>query len=180
MIDTHAHLYAEEFNEDRENMLIRAKNAGINRILLPNIDLSSIESMHLLEKESEGYCLSMMGLHPCSVKSNFHEVLTHLKSWLEARSYIAIGEIGIDLYWDKTTLTIQSEAFEEQLSWGHQYGIPVSIHSRDSTQEVIDILTSQKNMLSGGVMHCFSGTVDQMFSLMELGFLYRNRRIINI
>ncbi|MCO5278113.1 MAG: TatD family hydrolase [Saprospiraceae bacterium] len=170
MIDTHAHLYAEEFNEDREDMLIRAKNAGINRILLPNIDLSSIESMHLLEKESEGYCLSMMGLHPCSVKSNFHEVLTHLKSWLEARSYIAIGEIGIDLYWDKTTLTIQSEAFEEQLSWGHQYGIPVSIHSRDSTQEVIDILTAQKNMLSGGVMHCFSGTVDQMFTLMELGF----------
>lgn len=170
MIDTHAHLYAGEFDEDRNMMLERAKTAGIKTILLPNIDLSSIDAMHQLEQESEGYCISMMGLHPCSVKQDYKEILAQMKKWLEKRPYHAIGEIGIDLYWDKSTYPIQADAFEEQLAWSYQFQLPISIHSRESTREVLDILQSNKKTLAGGVMHCFSGTVDQMHELVELGF----------
>ena len=169
-IDTHAHLYADVFSEDRSEMLERAKDSGLERIFLPNIDLSSIDIMHDLEDTSYGFCLSMMGLHPCSVREDYAEVLEQLKNWFSRRSYAAVGEIGIDLYWDKTTLDMQVEAFKIQLGWAHDYNLPVSIHSRDSTREILDVLTDKKDQLTGGVMHCFTGTVDEAKEAVNLGF----------
>lgn len=109
MIDTHAHLYAAEFDADRPEMLQRAKDVGVRQIYLPNIDLASIDAMHRLEDSSNGFCISMMGLHPCSVREDFQDHLAQLKLWLDKRPYAAIGEIGIDLYWDKSTFDIKSK-----------------------------------------------------------------------
>ncbi len=188
MIDTHAHLYAAEFDADRSEMLQRAKDAGIRRIYLPNIDLASVDAMHRLEDNSDGFCFSMMGLHPCSVKENYRNVLDTLKQWLDQRPYAAIGEIGIDLYWDKTTYDIQVEAFEEQIGWGHEYNLPICIHSRESTREVLDLLRSNRKSLTGGVLHCFSGTVEEAQEAIALGFYlgfggsstYKNTNLIPV
>jgi len=169
-IDTHAHLYAGAFDEDRKEMLHRAKDAGVERIYLPNIDVSSVGVMHDLEDQSGGYCIPMMGLHPCSVREDYREVLAQLRPWLDKRPYAAIGEIGIDLYWDKSTFGYQVEAFEEQLRWADQYRLPVSIHSRDSTREVIDVLQANRPILTDGVMHCFTGTVEEAMEVIDLGF----------
>lgn len=169
-IDSHAHLYSEQFDEDRDEMLQRAKEAGIEKVFLPNVDLSSVDIMHKLEDSSNGFCVSMMGLHPCSVKEGYKEVLNELKTWLDKRSYAAIGEIGIDLFWDKTTLDIQLEAFKTQLQWAFEYQLPVSIHSRDSTREILDVLFANKKILTGGVMHCFTGTLEEAEEAVALGF----------
>jgi len=187
-IDTHAHLYSDQFDDDRNEMLQRTKNAGIEKVFLPNVDLSSVEGMHSLEDHSDGYCISMMGLHPCSVKEDYVEVLASLKSWFDKRSYAAVGEIGIDLYWDKTTFDIQVEAFKIQLGWANQYQLPVSIHSRDSTREILDVLHTQKGTLTGGVLHCFTGTVDEALEAIDLGFFlgfggsstYKNTTLIPV
>lgn len=187
-IDTHAHLYSTQFDEDRAEMLLRAKDAGIQKVFLPNIDIDSVGIMHDLEDNSEGFCISMMGLHPCSVKEDYVDVLAELKKWLDIRKYAAIGEIGIDLYWDKTTLNIQIEAFKTQLEWAHEYQLPVSIHSRDSTREIIDVLSQKREILTGGVMHCFTGSVEEANEAIELGFVlgfggsstYKNTTLIPI
>lgn len=187
-IDTHAHLYADVFSEDSSEMLARAKDVGLERIFLPNIDISSIGVMHDLEDSSDGFCVAMMGLHPCSVKDDYPEVLAELKTWFSKRTYAAVGEIGIDLYWDKTTLDIQIEAFKIQLGWAHEYELPVSIHSRDSTREILDVLSNNKNILTGGVMHCFTGTVDEAMEAVDLGFFlgfggsstYKNTSLIPV
>lgn len=187
-IDTHAHLYAAAFDEDRKEMLQRARDAGVERIYLPNIDVTSVGVMHDLEAQSEGYCIPMMGLHPCSVNEDYREALAQLRPWLDKRPYAAIGEIGIDLYWDKSTFAYQVEAFEEQLRWGNQYRLPVSIHSRDSTREVIDVMQANRRILTGGVMHCFTGTVEEAMEVIDLGFFlgfggsstYKNTTLIPV
>ncbi len=170
MIDTHAHLYAAEFDADRPEMLQRAKDVGVRQIYLPNIDLASIDAMHRLEDSSNGFCISMMGLHPCSVREDFRDHLAQLKLWLDKRSYAAIGEIGIDLYWDKSTFDIQVEAFVEQIKWGNEYNLPICIHSRESTREVLDVLYANRNVLTGGVLHCFSGSLEEAEEALDLGF----------
>lgn len=170
-IDTHAHLYSSQFDDDRAAVIARAKAAAIDKIFLPNIDSTSIEPMHLLEDSSEGYCTAMMGLHPCSVKADFEAELSIVRSWLEKRKYAAIGEIGIDLYWDKSTYEWQKVAFVRQMQWAHEFQLPIVIHSRDSTPQLIEIVSDNIQFFSGGIFHCFGGTKDEADAITEMGYL---------
>lgn len=169
MIDTHLHLYAEEFDEDRTEAIQRANEVGVTKFLLPNIDMDSVDGMHQLVEQYPNQFYPMMGLHPCSVKEDYKEVLDVLKKELEKGQYIAVGEIGIDLYWDKTTYTIQKEAFKIQCEWAMQRDLPIVIHSRESIDEIVDILRPLKGRIKG-VFHCFTGTGQQALDILELGF----------
>lgn len=170
LIDTHAHLYAKQFDEDRESMLERAKASGVERFYLPNIDSTSIEGMLELEAKHPDTCFPMMGLHPCSVKENYEEELAVVEQWLFKRPFCAVGEIGIDLYWDKTTLPQQIIAFRRQIGWAKQLDLPIIIHARDSTEEILEVLETEKSEKLRGIFHCFGGTVDQANRITNLGF----------
>lgn len=137
IIDTHSHIYSEEFDNDIDDVIGRAKAAGVNRVLLPNIDILSVERLHTISDKYAGYCIPMMGLHPSSVAADWQEQLNDMKNLFSQRQYIAVGEIGIDLYWDRTFATEQKLAFEEQLRWSIEYDLPVAIHSRDAIPECI-------------------------------------------
>lgn len=170
-IDTHAHLYAEQFEPDRSEMILRAINAGVELLFLPNIDSSSIDGMLDLEKEFPKNCYPMMGLHPCSVKANFKEELALVEQWLAKRSFAGIGEMGIDLYWDKTFVEEQKEAFLIQCQWGVDYDLPIIIHSRESTQLCIDLISNlPSSKRPYGVFHCFGGSLEQAKQIKALGF----------
>ena len=170
LVDTHAHLYTEQFDKDRAEMLQRAKANHIQKIFLPNIDSSSIESMLQLEANHPDTCYAMMGLHPCSVKENFEEELELVKTWLDKRTFCAVGEIGLDLYWDKTFFEQQKQSFHLQIQWAKELDIPIIIHSRNSTQEVIAILEKEKDEKLRGIFHCFGGTVTEAQNIIDLGF----------
>ena len=170
-IDTHAHLYSPQFDADRAEVIQRAKTAAIDRIFLPNIDSTSIEGMHQLEESTEGYCKAMMGLHPCSVKEDFEAELSIIRSWLERRRYVAVGEIGIDLYWDKSTYEWQKLAFITQMRWAHEFQLPIVIHSRDSTSQLIEIVSENIQYFSGGIFHCFGGTKSEADTITGMGYL---------
>ncbi|MBR9922281.1 MAG: TatD family hydrolase [Bacteroidetes bacterium] len=169
-IDTHTHLYVKAFDSDREAMLQRALDAGVDQFYLPNIDSDSIDSMLALEAAHPGVCHAMMGLHPCSVKEDYEKQLALMEAWLSKRDFVAIGEIGIDLYWDKTFVEQQKEAFLIQAAWATERGLPFVIHSRES----IDMITAliQDNWKDGmrGIYHCFTGSLKQAEAIMELGF----------
>ena len=166
-IDTHTHLYSEEFNQDRILVIQKAINNGIKKFYLPNIDSSSVEGMHELELEFPNNCFAMMGLHPCSVNENFEVELLNVQNWLNKRKYSAIGEIGIDLYWDKTFLKEQEIAFEKQIKWAIEYDYSIIIHCREAFDEVFDILSSFKN-LPKGIFHCFTGNIEQAEKIIQL------------
>lgn len=168
LIDTHIHLYAEEFNPDREQLITKAIHNNVKKFYLPNIDSESIEGMHALEKKFPENCFAMMGLHPCSVKENVKEELALVETWLKQRKYAAVGEIGIDLYWDKTFLNEQIHAFKTQIQWALDYKYAIVIHCRDSFNEVYDCLKSFKT-LPKGIFHCFSGNLDQANKIIDLG-----------
>ncbi len=170
LIDTHTHLYLDRFEEDRTEVVDRAKEAGISKFFLPNIDSTSIQDMLALEKNYPDEIFAMMGLHPCSVKENYKEELAICKSWIDKRNFCAIGEIGIDLYWDKTFLEQQIEAFNIQIDWAKELDIPIVIHSRDSTSEVIDVLKACKDEKLRGIFHCFGGSVEEAKKIIDLGF----------
>lgn len=170
LVDTHTHLYAAQFDEDRTEMMQRAFDAGVERCYLPNIDSSSIESMLELEKQYPKHCFAMMGLHPCSVKENVEEELSIVKNWLDKRSFCAIGEIGIDLYWDKTFFEQQKVAFKQQIAWAKELDLPIVIHSRASTWEVIAILQEEQDEKLRGIFHCFGGSVEEANAIIDLGF----------
>lgn len=170
LIDTHAHLYAEQFDEDRPAMIERAIAAGVGKFFLPNIDSSSIDIMLRMEKDYPGICYPMMGLHPCSVQANYREELSLVRAWLDRREFIAIGEIGIDLYWDKTFIEEQKDAFLTQVEWAESMDLPVVIHSRESIDLLIELLQNRPNSTVGGVFHCFTGSLDQAKAIMDLGF----------
>ena len=138
--DTHSHLYAEEFNEDRKQVIENAISMGVTRMYLPNIDGSSIDVMLKLEQEYPSNCFAMMGLHPCYVKENVEEELALVEGWLAKRKFAAVGEIGLDFYWDRTFEAQQYMAFRRQIAVAKQYGLPIVIHSRNSTQECIDLV----------------------------------------
>jgi|TARA_B110000902_G_scaffold146076_1_gene168523 TatD DNase family protein len=159
--DTHTHLYSEQFDEDREDMIQRAKDAGVSRFFIPAIDSSYTESMFALEKENPNDVFLMMGLHPTSVKENYLEELAHVKNWIDKRIFYAIGEIGIDLYWDKSFLVQQQEAFRTQIKWAKEKKIPIVIHCRDAFDEIFEILESEKSDDLRGIFHCFTGTLEQ-------------------
>lgn len=169
-IDTHAHLYGEEFDKDRTEMVERALAAGVYQLLLPNIDSSTISSMLALEAQFPGVCYPMMGVHPCYVNENVEQELNIVREWLEKRTFKAIGEIGLDFYHDLTHTEQQYKAFREQLELARQYQLPVSIHARESTQECIEVVKSLQDGRLTGVFHCFSGTPEQAKEVIDLGF----------
>jgi len=159
--DTHTHLYSEEFDQDRTEMIQRAKDAGVSRFFIPAIDSSSTERMFDLEKNFPNDVFLMMGLHPTYVKENYKEELAHVKKWINKRPFYAIGEIGIDLYWDKTFVTQQQEAFRTQIQWAKEKKLPIVIHCRDAFDEVFEVLEAEKGADLFGIFHCFTGTLEQ-------------------
>ena len=167
--DTHAHIYAEEFEEDIGDMLERCAQANVRKIYMPNIDHTSIDGMMELELKYPN-CISMMGLHPCSVKKDFEKELYQVETWLNKRKFSAIGEMGTDLYWDKTFWSQQQEAFRIQVEWAKKFKSPIVIHCRESLHETIELLEPLLDGSLTGVFHCFSGTVEQAQKITAMGF----------
>lgn len=170
LIDTHTHLYASQFDEDRTEVVKKAIEAGIEKMYLPNIDSESIQGMLELEQAFPEHCFAMMGLHPCSVKENYNEELKVVEKWLKERPFVAVGEIGIDLYWDKTFFEEQKKAFLIQIEWAKELNLPIVIHSREATDVIIDILKTVKDDKLKGIFHCFTGTPKQAKEIIDLGF----------
>jgi TatD DNase family protein len=172
LIDTHAHLYLDEFNYDREIVIQNAMRSGVKHIMCPNIDSESLQALDILCQSYPGYCHPMMGLHPTSVKENFEDELEIIRKRLfdtPYHIYKAIGEIGIDLYWDKTFISQQEKVFALQLEWAIEKKLPVAIHSRDSFEAIMGVLQNFETVT--GVFHCFSGSVNQAEQVVEKGFL---------
>lgn len=169
-IDTHTHLYEEQLNTDEKEMIQRAIDAGVHKMYMPNCDSTTIEGMMRIAAAWPQHCLPMMGLHPVYVKDNYEAELAIVKQWLEKEKFAAIGEIGLDYYWDKTHVAQQKQAFEQQIDWALQYNLPIVIHSRESTQDCIDIVRSKQNGNLKGIFHCFSGTMEEARLIVELGF----------
>lgn len=167
--DTHIHLYLPEFGNDREFIIDKAIAAGVDRFFLPNIDSSSIESMLKLSEKYPEHCFPMMGLHPCSVKENFEEELKIVEEYFSKEKFYAVGEIGLDLYWDKTFFEQQKEAFTIQCQWAVDKNLPVAIHTRNSFEEAISLLKEMPK-IPRGVFHCFSGNAEQAKEAIDLGF----------
>ena len=170
LVDTHSHLYLPEFDDDRAKMLERAGQEGVTRILLPAIDSSTHSLMLQLEEQHFESCFSMMGLHPCSVKENAGEELKIARDYLGKRAFKAIGEIGLDFYWDKTFIEQQYEAFDEQIKWALEFDIPIVIHSRNSIDECIKVVAQHQHGKLKGIFHCFSGSREQARQIIDLGF----------
>ena len=170
LIDSHAHIYSDEFDKDRTEVIYRSINTGINQIIMPAIDSSTHESMLRLEKEYPQTCISMMGLHPCAVKENYEAELRIAEDYFSKKTFIAVGEVGLDFYWDISFKEQQYAAFHSQIEWALQYDIPVSVHSRNATDECIKVIQQHQKGKLKGVFHCFSGTQEQAIQLIELGF----------
>lgn len=168
--DTHTHLYADEFSADREQLIREAIGAGVTRFFMPNIEAASIEGMLELEQKFPEHCFPMMGLHPCSVKENWEVEMKIVEDWLAKRKFAAIGEMGIDLYWDKTFVEEQKEAFRRQVKLANHYKLPIVIHSRESFEMIYELLLETKKEEPYGIFHCFTGTEDQAKRAIDLGF----------
>ena len=167
MIDTHSHIYSEEFDADRTEVVRRAKDAGVERIIMPNVDSESLQRMLDTEKQYPNYCYATIGLHPTSVEENYRDELDLVRSELERRKYIAVGEIGLDFYWDKTFIQEQVIAFQTQVEWALEYNLPIIIHVRNSHKETIEALKPFKSKGLRGVFHCFTGAkkeADEIFA----------------
>lgn len=168
-IDTHTHLFSESFSEDREKVILRAIQAGVQKMFLPNIDLASIEPMHDLESKYPIHCFAMMGLHPGSVDGNWEANLEVIRKHLFQRKYIAVGEIGMDLYWDKTFIEEQRMAFRQQVLWAKELKIPIVIHAREAFEEIFQIVDELNDDDLTGVFHCFTGTLEQANHIVNYG-----------
>jgi TatD DNase family protein len=168
-IDTHAHIYLDDFKEDLEDVIQRSLQDKVDKIYMPNIDSTTIEDMwrvhHLFP-----HCIPMIGLHPCHVKENYMQELKIVERELSERPYCAIGEVGIDLYWDKTFVKEQEKAFDYQIAMAREASLPVIIHSRDSLDVTIDFIQKNQNGHLRGIFHCFNGTEDQARRIMNTGF----------
>ena len=171
--DTHTHLYSSQFKEDQKEMMQRAKDAGVSRFFIPAIDSSYTESMLKLEEDYPLDVFLMMGLHPTSVNENYKDELAHVKKWIDKKDFYAIGEIGIDLYWDRSFLTQQQDAFRIQIKWAKEKNLPIIIHCRDAFDEIFEILEAEKGEDLRGIFHCFTGTKEQalqaIYYNMKLG-----------
>ncbi len=168
MIDTHSHIYGAEFDEDRDLVVARAKEIGVEAILLPNINVASMQPMLELCRQYPGYCYPMLGLHPEDVKEDYAEVLSIMKqNLLGAHPYIGVGEIGLDFYWDDTYREQQLEAFECQLQWACEFHLPVVIHSRNAHRELVEVMTRHRAEGLTGVFHCFGGTEEEAQELLN-------------
>lgn len=172
LIDTHTHLYLEQFNEDRDQVIQNAIELGIEKFFLPNIDMVSIPGMMALAENYPNVCYPMMGLHPCSVQEGFEVELQKIYATLSDKAIIAIGEIGIDLFWDKTTLPLQREAFRVQVQWAKDMNLPIVIHARDSYNELFEELNVLNDDQLSGVFHCFTGSLQQAEKILSYGNFY--------
>ncbi|MBU2649778.1 MAG: TatD family hydrolase [Bacteroidetes bacterium] len=170
LADSHTHLYLEQFNSDRDEMIRRAVDAGVLHMYLPNIDRDSIDPMLDLAGKYPGHCHPMMGLHPTSVKANYLQELETVSHWLDQGGFCAVGEIGIDLYWSKEFITQQEEAFRRQIRLAHQHDLPIVIHTRNSFPEVMKVVQEEMQPGLKGVFHCFSGNLKQALQITEWGF----------
>jgi TatD DNase family protein len=169
-IDTHAHIYAKEFDADRSEMIQRAEDHSIGKIFMPNIDHATIDSMLELERKYPTLCYPMMGLHPCHVKKDFEKELYIVESWLSKRKFSAVGEMGTDLYWDKTFWDQQAEAFNIQVGLAKKHNLPIVVHCRESIDQTLDLVEKLQDGTLKGVFHCFTGSVEQAERLVKLGF----------
>ncbi|MCR9170854.1 MAG: TatD family hydrolase [bacterium] len=168
-VDTHTHLFTDAFDDDRDLVVQRAIDAGIEYLLLPNIDGGTIDAMHNLEAKFPNNCRSMMGLHPGSVKENWEDELAKVKENLFSRKYVAVGEIGMDLYWDKTFIQEQRLAFRQQVEWAKELQLPIAIHAREAFEEIFQILDEMNDERLTGVFHCFTGTLEQARHIASYG-----------
>ncbi len=159
--DTHTHIYSDQFDHDRTEMMQRALNLGVKRFFIPAIDSTFAQSMYDIESQFPENVFLMMGLHPTHVNENYEEELAFVESEFERRNFYAVGEIGIDLFWDKSTLSIQQDAFRRQIKLAKQLKLPINIHCRDAFDEIFDILEEEKSADLRGIFHCFTGTFDQ-------------------
>ena len=159
--DTHTHLYSESFDEDRAEMMQRTLDADVKRLFVPAIDSTYTKAMLQLEKDYPENIFLMMGLHPTHVKENYEEELLHVKEMLSSHKFYAVGEIGIDLYWDKSTLAIQQDAFRRQIKLAKAYKLPIVIHCREAFNEIFEILEEEKGDDLFGIFHCFTGDLEQ-------------------
>lgn len=169
LIDTHTHLYSEEFKNDRDEMIQRALDQNVKQFFVPAIDTTYFEAMMNVKKRFPEAVHLMMGLHPCSVKPESYQTeLDFVLNELQTGNYVAVGEIGVDLFWDKSTLEIQQEAFQKQIQWSKQFNLPINIHCRDAFAETFEVLEKERGNLSG-IFHCFTGTIDDAHQAIDLG-----------
>ncbi len=171
-VDTHSHLFSSEFNHDRGEVIERAKAAGVKYMVLPNVDSSTIESLLYTSQQNPGFCFPAMGLHPTSVKDNFEDELVTIEKYLRSQKFYAVGEIGIDLYWDKTHIEEQKVAFRHQLKLAKELNLPVIIHSRNSFSEIFSIVDQVNDSNLRGVFHSFTGTLEQYNHISNYGGFY--------
>ncbi len=170
MIDTHAHIYTKEFKDDLENIIVNCGESGVDKILMPNIDHQSVDLMLAVERKYPEMCFAMMGLHPSSVDKDFQQQLYEVEAWLDKRDFIAVGEIGIDLYWDQSLKHLQEEAFRIQIGFAKKHRIPIVIHCRNAFEETISIVEEMHDETLSGVFHCFSGSKEEAERVTDLGF----------
>ncbi len=170
-IDTHAHIYSSKFDSDRDQILKDVIASGVSKIYMPNVDLESIEAMLACEQAYPGICIPMMGLHPCDVKEDFQSQLKVMEDWLEKRPFAAVGEIGLDLYWDKTFFEEQKKALQIQIDWAKNKKLPIVLHCRESIDETIKIIRANQTGHLKGIFHCFNGDLSQAKEIIGLGFL---------
>src|ERR1700761_4553483 len=170
LTDTHTHLYYETDIAKRAELVQRCKENSISRLFLPNVDAASVEMVFALQDEYPDMCFPMLGLHPCDVKENWQQELEQIMAHEGERRIYAIGEIGIDLYWDKTTLPQQIQAFKQQIAWAKSLKLPIVIHCRDAFDEVFKVLEEEQGEDLRGIFHCFTGSLEQAHKTIDLGF----------
>lgn len=170
-IETHAHIYSSKFDSDRDQVIQDIREAGIERVYMPNVDVETISAMLDCEEKYPGLCIPMMGLHPCDVKEDFHEQLAIMEDWLNTRQFAAVGEIGLDLYWDRTFFEQQKGALRIQINWAKERDLPIVLHCRDSMDETIAIVKEEHDGNLKGIFHCFTGDAYQAKQIIDMGFL---------
>lgn len=168
--DTHAHIYSDKYQSDRQDVIQSAVDQGVHHIYMPNVDVETIEPMLDAESKNPGVCFPMMGLHPCDVKEDFEKQLYVMEEWIAKRQFAGIGETGLDLYWDKSFFQQQKEALRIQIQWAKQKRWPIILHCRESMDETIAIIREEKDENLFGIFHCFTGSADQAREIVALGF----------
>ncbi len=170
--DTHTHIYSDKFKEDQDAMINRAIASGVSRMFMPNIDMDSVKGMHHLAEKYPNNCFPMMGLHPCDVKEDVAVVLSKMRKLLDEHKYVAVGEIGIDLYWDKSFQQEQEHAFRTQIEWAKELNLPIVIHCREAFDEILGILDELNDDRLRGIFHCFTGNLEQARHILNYGDFY--------
>ncbi|MEM7548530.1 MAG: TatD family hydrolase [Bacteroidota bacterium] len=168
--DTHAHIYLKDFKEDVADIINRSHEKQVLKVVMPNINSETVEQMLEIEERFKGICYSSIGLHPCDVKKDFEKELYKMEDWLKSHSFVAIGETGTDLYWDKSFIEQQKESLRIQCNFAKEYNIPIILHSRDSFEETFSIMESEKNEKLNGVFHCFTGSIEEAEKVRKIGF----------